>query len=191
MCNEFVNNALLVERQNLLAQLYGLYTLLHVPTEPWVDIFMNFVLGLHRSKKGRGSIFVVVDRFFKMAHFIACHKTDDASHITDLLFREIVCLYHIPKSMVSDHDVKFLNYFWKTLSVKLGTKLLFSTTCHPQTNGQTKVENKTLSQLLRVVIQKNLKRGEECFLLLNLLIIELCIRLLTFLLLKLFMRLIH
>jgi len=62
---------------------------------------------------------------------------------------------------VSDRDVKFLSYFWKTLWGKLGTKLLFSTTCHPQTDGQTKVVNRTLSQLLHVVIQKDLKSWEE------------------------------
>ena len=133
-----------------------------MPTEPWVDISVDFVLGLPRSKKGRDSIFVVVDRFSKMAHFIACHKTDDASHITDMFFREIVRLPGIPKSILSDHDVKILSYFWKTLWGKLGTKLLFSTTCHPQTDGRTEVVNRTLSQLLRVVIQKNLKSWEEC-----------------------------
>jgi len=104
---------------------------------------------------------VVVNHFSKMACFIPCHKVNDASNIARLFFRDMARLNGIPCTIVSDRDSKFLSHFLKTLWSRLGTKLNFSTSCHPKTEWQKKVVNRSLSTMLMLILKGNHKSWDE------------------------------
>jgi hypothetical protein len=135
----------------------SLYMPLPIPEGPWTNVSMDFILGLPRTQKGNDSIFVVVDRFSKMVHFIACKKTVDAVNVAQLYFCEVYQLHGLPLSIVFDCDTRFLSHFWRCLWQLSHTKLDFSSAYHPQMDSQTEVVNRSLGALLQSLVGENLK----------------------------------
>jgi hypothetical protein len=136
----------------------GLHQPLDIPTLPWESVAMDFVTGLPISTNGADAILVVVDRFSKRGRFLPCRKDFSARQVADIFFSGVVCLFGLPKSIVSDRDPKFTSLFWSQLFLKCGTKLRFSSAFHPQTDGLTERLNRTLEELLRcqcVLSQEN------------------------------------
>ncbi|WVZ88945.1 hypothetical protein U9M48_035412 [Paspalum notatum var. saurae] len=127
----------------------GLLQLLKVPEWKWEEITMDFIVGLPRTQKGYNSIWVVVDRLTKVAHFIPVNTTYSGAKLAELYISRIVCQHGMPKRIISDRGSQFTSRFWEQLHDSLDTKLRFSTAYHPQTDGQTEKTNQILEDMLR------------------------------------------
>jgi hypothetical protein len=102
-----------------------------VPEWKWKEIAMDFIMGLPRTQSGYDSIWVIVDRLTKVAHFILVKITYSGSQLAELYMSRIVCLHGVLKKIVSYRGTQFTLKFWERLYETLDTQLRFSSAYHP------------------------------------------------------------
>ena len=130
----------------------GLTQDIEIPTWKWEEINMDFVVGLPKTRKGFDSIWVVVDRMTKSAHFLPVKTTYGAEDYARLYIHDLVRLHGIPLSIISDRGTQFTSHFWKSFQRGLGTRVKLTTAFHPQTDGQAERTIQTLEDMLRACV---------------------------------------
>jgi transposase InsO family protein len=123
---------------------------------------MDFVVGLPKTSKGYDSIWVIVDQLTKTAHFLPVKVKYLVVTYGELYIARILSLHGVPKTIVSDRGPQFVSKFWEELHKSLGTKLLHSSTYHPQTSEQTKRVNQILEDMLRTCILEFPQKWDDC-----------------------------
>ncbi|GJW29464.1 reverse transcriptase domain-containing protein [Tanacetum coccineum] len=130
----------------------GLLVQPEIPMWKWERITMDFITKLPKTSNGHDTIWVIVDRLTKSAHFIPTRETDSMETLTRLYIKEIVSRHGVPISIISDRDSHFTSRFWQSLQSALGTQLDMSTTYHPKTDGQSERTIQTLEDMLRACV---------------------------------------
>ncbi|KAK1427827.1 hypothetical protein QVD17_16523 [Tagetes erecta] len=130
----------------------GLLVQPEIPVWKWESISMDFITKLPRTPSGCDSIWVIVDRLTKSAHFLAIRESDPASKLAKMYIQEIVSRHGVPLDIISDRDGRYMSRFWQSMQSSLGTKLNISTAYHPQTDGQTERTIQTLEDMLRACV---------------------------------------
>jgi hypothetical protein len=125
---------------------------LEIPVWKWENITMDFITKLPKTPRNVDTIWVIVDRLTKSAHFIAIRETIPLQKLADIYVREIVCRHGVPVSIISDRDTRFTSRFWGKFQEGMGTRLHFSTAYHPQTDGQSERTIQTLEDMLRACV---------------------------------------
>jgi hypothetical protein len=143
-------------------RLAGLLQPLKIPQWKREEISMDIIVGLPTTQSAYDSIWVIVDHFFKVAHFILLKTMYKGAKVTELYIAKIMCLHGVPKKIVSDRGTQFMSRFWEKLHEAMDTRLNFSSVYHPQTDGQTERINQILEDMLRACALKESKSSDKC-----------------------------
>ena len=112
---------------------------------------MDFITGLPQTQ-GHDSIWVIVDRLTKLAHFVPVNTKYHAGKYAELYVSQVVRLHGVPRTIISDQGPQFIAHFWEHLHKAFGSKLIRSLAYHPQTSGQTERVNQILEDMLRACV---------------------------------------
>ncbi|GKA88183.1 reverse transcriptase domain-containing protein [Tanacetum coccineum] len=106
-----------------------------IPEWKWDNITMDFITKLPKSSQGLETIWVIVDRLTKSAHFLPIRENDPLDKLARLYLNRIVARHEILVSIICDRDGRFTSNFWRSFQKDLGTYMSMSTAYHPETNG--------------------------------------------------------
>ncbi|GKB85199.1 putative reverse transcriptase domain-containing protein [Tanacetum coccineum] len=130
----------------------GLLVQPEIPQWKWDNITMDFITKLPRMSSGYDTIWVIVDRHTKSAHFLPMRENDPMDKLARLYMKEVVTRHGIPVSIICDCDGRFTSNFSRAFQKALGTRLDMSTAYHPQTDGQSERTIQTLKDMLRTYV---------------------------------------
>ncbi|KAJ9557756.1 hypothetical protein OSB04_012370 [Centaurea solstitialis] len=131
---------------------YGSLQPLEVPVWKWEELTMDLVTKLPKTSRQHDSIWVIVDRLTKSAHFLPVRESYSMEKWAQLYIDEIIARHGVPVKVISDRDSRFTSKFWKSMQRELGTRVALSTAYHPQTDGQSERTIQTLEDMLRACI---------------------------------------
>ncbi|GJU38861.1 putative reverse transcriptase domain-containing protein [Tanacetum coccineum] len=130
----------------------GLLVQPEIPEWKWDNITMDFITKLPKSSQGFDTIWVIVDRLTKSAHFLPIRENDPLDKLARLYLNRIVARHGIPASIICDRDGRFTSNFWRSFQKALGTDISMSTAYHPETDGQSERTIQTLEDMLRACV---------------------------------------
>ncbi|GBG66908.1 hypothetical protein CBR_g72663 [Chara braunii] len=133
----------------------GLLKPLPIPAGLGQSVSMDFMDTLVTSKSGKRHVFVLVDRFTNYTRLIAMPETARTEHVIKLFMDNWVCDFGLPKTIVSDRDVRFTREMWKKAAEQMGSQLQMTYGNHPEANGQAEQMNRVVQHLPRHYVKPN------------------------------------